>query len=152
PSRVRLKIYGRVYPLRYARFIEKAVKRFPQGQVESHGRYSPDELPDIFAQLDVLVIPTRWHETYNLVLWEAWGAELPVIVSRVGALADVVREGVDGLTFSPGDWRELRAVIERIAEAPGLIEEMRRNLPRVGITIEENVRRYEELFRGVVGP
>lgn len=151
PSRVRLKMFGRSYPPRYASFITKVVKRFPEGQVKIHGTYQPSDLPEIFAGLDLLVIPPLWHETFNLVLWEAWGAGLPVIVSRVGALADFVKEGVGGLTFSPGNWRELRAAIERVIQDPQLPKRLGRDLPRTGITLEENTRIYEQLFLGLVG-
>jgi len=146
PQKVTLRIYGRAYPPRFAQFIMKGIKRFPRGQVEIQGMYQPDELPRIMAGLDVVVIPSLWHETFNLVLWEAWASRLPVIASRVGALSDFVREGVDGLTFSPGNWRELRAQLERIVENPALLATLRESLPRSCMSLDENARRYEEIY------
>jgi glycosyltransferase involved in cell wall biosynthesis len=150
PEKVVLRIYGRPYPQRFTRFIMKAIGRSPCGQVEIQGMYQPDELPGIMAGLDVVAIPALWHETFNLVLWEAWASRLPVVASRVGALSDFIREGVDGLTFTPGSWRELRAQFSRIVEDPALLAALRKNLPRSCMSLEENAKRYEEMFRRLV--
>jgi glycosyltransferase involved in cell wall biosynthesis len=98
------------------------------------------------AGLDVVVIPSLWHETFNLVLWEAWASRLPVIASRVGALSDFIREGVDGLTFPPGNWRGLRAQLARIVENPALLGTLREELPRSCMSLNENARRYEKIY------
>lgn len=149
PDKVALKIYGRAYPPRFAGFIMKAIGRFPRGQVDIRGMYQPDELLRIMAGLDVVVIPALWHETFNLVLWEAWASKLPVIASRVGALSDFIKEGVDGLAFTPGSWKELRAQLARIVEDPGLLAALRKNLPRSCMSLDENARRYEEMYHRV---
>ena len=146
PDKVALRIYGRAYPPRFARFIMKAIRRFPRGQVEIRGMYQPDELPRIMAGLDVVAIPALWHETFNLVLWEAWASRLPVITSRVGALSDFIKDGVDGLTFTPGSWKELRAQLARIVKEPGGLAALRKNLPRSCMSLDENARRYEEMY------
>jgi glycosyltransferase involved in cell wall biosynthesis len=146
PGKVTLRIYGRAYPPRFTRFITKAITRFPRGQVEIQGAYQPEELPRLMAGLDVVVIPSLWHETFNLVLWEAWASRLPVIASRVGALSDFIREGVDGLTFPPGNWRGLRAQLARIVENPALLGTLREELPRSCMSLNENARRYEKIY------
>lgn len=149
PSRVQCRMYGRSYPVRYARFVKKICARFPAGQITTGGVYQPHELPAILAQLDLLIIPPLWHETFNLVLWEAWAAGLPVIASEVGALADVIQDGTDGFLFPAGDWKALKKTIGNVISDPSLLETVRRNLPRHSLSIEENARRYEELFEGI---
>ena len=149
-ERATLKMYGRPFPAPFARYMEKLIRRFPEGQVEIHGTYQPEDLPGILSGVDLLVIPSLWHETFNLVLWEAWAARLPVIASRVGALSDFIREGVDGLTCSPGNWRELRERIARLIDNPNLLHELRAQLPRSCISIEENAARYEEVYSGLL--
>ncbi|MCX6356548.1 MAG: glycosyltransferase [Candidatus Aureabacteria bacterium] len=150
PSVVTVRMFGRAYPKGFARYVQRIVARFPRGQVEMQGTYRPVELPRILSGLDLLVIPSLWHETFNLVLWEAWAARLPVVASRVGALGDVVRDGVDGFTFVPGDWRELRAKLGWIAANPRLLSEIRNHLPRNCISLEENARMYEEAYAALV--
>ncbi|MEI6634394.1 MAG: glycosyltransferase [Chlamydiota bacterium] len=150
PSRVRLAVYGRAYPARFERFFNKVAGRFPAGQVTVRGMYRPEDLPAILAGVDLLAIPSLWHETFNLVLWEAWAAGLPVLASRVGALADFVRDGVDGLVFPPGDWRALSAAIGAVIERPAVLGELRKNLPRLCESIEENAWRYEEVYTRIL--
>jgi glycosyltransferase involved in cell wall biosynthesis len=150
PGRVIMKIYGRSYPKRFASFVEKAAGRFPPGQIQLEGLYRPSDLARILSGLDVLVIPAVWHETFNLVLWEAWGARLPVIASRVGALADFVHDGVDGLAFAPGDWKELRKKIAVFLDDPSMVGKLRGPLPRFPLSLEENAGRYERIFKQLI--
>ncbi len=49
-----------------------------------------------------LVVPSIWHETFGLIVIEAFANGLPVIASRIGALAELVEEGYTGLLFDPG--------------------------------------------------
>jgi len=146
PDRVSLAMHGRPSPLRFERFIARAVRRFPRGQVALHGTYRPEDLAGILGRLDLLVIPSLWHETFNLVLWEAWAAGVPVIASRVGAMFDFMADGAGGLTFAPGDWRELRGRILEVIREPGMLETLRAPLPRFCIGLDENARRYEEVY------
>lgn len=150
PSRVRLVLRGRAYPPRFERYFRRAAGRLPTGQVTVGGMYGTEELPGILAGMDIVAIPSSSHETFSLVLWEAWAAGLPVLASRVGALADSVRDGSGGLTFPPGDRRALAGRIGALLARPALLAELRNGLPRTPMSLEENARRYEELYRGVL--
>jgi glycosyltransferase involved in cell wall biosynthesis len=48
----------------------------------------------------------------------------PVIASNIGAMAERVRDGVDGLQFGAGDARSLAAVLRRAATEEGLWERL----------------------------
>ncbi|TFW33776.1 glycosyltransferase [Massilia horti] len=50
-----------------------------------------------------LIVPSICHEQLPTTLIEAFSCGLPVIASRLGALADLVEDGVTGLLFEPGD-------------------------------------------------
>lgn len=49
-----------------------------------------------------LVIPSIWYENFPRTIVEAFAAGLPVIVSRIGALAEIVTDGETGLLFEAG--------------------------------------------------
>jgi glycosyltransferase involved in cell wall biosynthesis len=68
-----------------------------------------------------LVIPSLWYETGPRTLMEAFGCGLPVIASRLGAIAEQVDEGKTGLLFEPGSANELS---EKIAWAETHASEM----------------------------
>ena len=55
----------------------------------------------------MLVVPSTWFETFGIVAGQAMGHRLPVVASNIGALAEVVDDGVTGLLFEPGNAMEL---------------------------------------------
>ena len=61
-------------------------------------------LPDWYASVDTLVLPSDSRETWGLVVNEAMAAGLPVIVSdAAGCSVDLVRERDNGFTYPCGD-------------------------------------------------
>jgi glycosyltransferase involved in cell wall biosynthesis len=71
------------------------------------------------ARADLLVVPSLWFENRPLVLMEAMGAGVPVVVSDLGGMAELVEEGVSGWTFPMGDASALAAVLsERLRTKP----------------------------------
>jgi glycosyltransferase involved in cell wall biosynthesis len=54
-----------------------------------------------------LVVPSIWYENFPRTIVEALACGTPVIASRIGALADIVRDGETGLLFEPGNPRDL---------------------------------------------
>lgn len=56
------------------------------------GKFAPSAIEMVYSTMDVMVVPSQWHETFSLVTLEALSFGVPVIVSdKVGA-QDIVRE------------------------------------------------------------
>ena len=53
-----------------------------------------------------------------MVIVEAFAHGLPVVCSRLGGMAEVVRDGVSGLHFNPGDAADLAAKIQSLVDDP----------------------------------
>jgi glycosyltransferase involved in cell wall biosynthesis len=70
-----------------------------------------------------LVVPSICYENFPLTVVEAFANGLPVIASRLGAMAELVKEGVTGLLFEPGNAEDLAA---KMAWAEAHPEEMSR--------------------------
>ena len=74
------------------------------------GHVPPAEL---FAQVDVAVFPSRWRESFGLVVAEAMAAGVPFVISDAGALPEVA--GADHPWVVPaGDVEAMAAMIRRI--------------------------------------
>jgi len=75
-----------------------------------------EDLPDLLAGCDALVLPSAWEGLPNVVL-EAMAASRPVVATRVGGVAELVGEGVTGALCPPGDVPALAAAMGRVARA-----------------------------------
>jgi glycosyltransferase involved in cell wall biosynthesis len=92
--------------------------------VRFNGGYEVGQLAARMGRVDWCVVPSVWWETFALVISEAWMFGRPVIASNIGAMAERVRDGVDGLQFGAGDARSLAAVLRRAATEEGLWERL----------------------------
>jgi glycosyltransferase involved in cell wall biosynthesis len=83
------------------------------GRVTLRPGYVPaDQIPALFGAADALVMPYR-EATASQNALLAFSHGVPVITTTAGALAETVRDGVDGLTCAPGDTGDLlRALIQ----------------------------------------
>jgi glycosyltransferase involved in cell wall biosynthesis len=72
------------------------------------------EIPALFAAADALVLPYREATGSQNVLL-AFSLGVPVVATTAGALAEAVRNGVDGLTCAPGDVDDLVRALTEIA-------------------------------------
>ena len=59
-----------------------------------------------------LVFPSQWYEGLPLTIVEAFACGVPVIASRLGAMAEIVEDGKTGLHFTPGDPEDLAAKVD----------------------------------------
>lgn len=76
-------------------------------------RYVPDDqVPGYFGVADVVVLPYL-SATQSAIVQTAFSFEKPVIVTAVGGLPDVVRDGVTGYVVPPQDPRALAEAMRR---------------------------------------
>jgi glycosyltransferase involved in cell wall biosynthesis len=93
---------------------------FDRRLVFFNGAYAVDQLAQRMARVDWCIFPSVWWEAFGLVVSEAKMFGRPVICADVGAPAERVHDGIDGLHFPVGDARALAAAIRRAATEPGL--------------------------------
>jgi len=80
------------------------------------GHVSRDELPQVYADADVAVVPSR-SEPWGMALNEAALAGLPLVATTVvGGSRDLIEEGVNGFRIQPDDPSALRAALRRFVE------------------------------------
>ncbi|MFG5117995.1 glycosyltransferase [Methylorubrum sp. POS3] len=82
------------------------------------------EIQARMARAAALVVPSLWYEGLPMVVAEAYAAGTPVIASRIGALADLIEDGVTGLLVTPGDPVDLARAMDRILADPSAARRM----------------------------
>ena len=82
------------------------------------GPFSRDELAQALAEIDILVVPSTWHENAPFVVLEARAAGIPVLASRFGGLVEVVKDEIDGDLFDPGNPSDLAKRMQRLIDEP----------------------------------
>lgn len=80
-----------------------------------------NELVEQLVSHDAVVVPSRWYENSPNVILEAFATRTPVITANHGGMAEMVRDGVDGLLFQPGDILSLRNALRRLCSEPDLL-------------------------------
>lgn len=113
------------------------------------GRLTREEVWRTLPRVDVVVVPSLWYETFSFIVSEAFAAGAPVVASRLGPLADRVRDGVDGLLVPPGDLAAWQAALQRLVDSPDLLARLRANV-RPPMTLEEHVDQMEALYTQLV--
>jgi glycosyltransferase involved in cell wall biosynthesis len=102
-------------------FLAREQKRPPAERlVTANGSYHVEQLQQRMSRIDWCIVPSIWWEAFGLVISEAWMFGKPVICSNVGAMAERVTDGVDGLLFEMADPRALAAVMHRACTEDGL--------------------------------
>jgi glycosyltransferase involved in cell wall biosynthesis len=71
-----------------------------------------DQVLQIVADAALLVLPSEWYEGFPMVALEAYAMGTPILASRIGSLQEIVKDGITGVTFAPGDAADLAAKIE----------------------------------------
>lgn len=65
-----------------------------------HPQFNYREIDDVFAAIDVLVVPSKWSETFGFTALESLSRGVPVLVSECAGVKDVVDDRF-GLVFAP---------------------------------------------------
>jgi glycosyltransferase involved in cell wall biosynthesis len=117
---VRVLIHGEVPDVFAPRLRALDVR----GVCELRGAFATGELEDVLAGVDVAVLPSMWWDCAPLAAAECLAARVPLVVPRLGGLAEAVRDEVDGLVVDPLSPDALAAALDRLSTEPGLLERL----------------------------
>jgi glycosyltransferase involved in cell wall biosynthesis len=101
------------------------------------------EVLELFRAADAALLSSSWENFPHTVV-EALAVGTPVIATRSGGVAEVVRDGENGLVVAPGDLAALTASIRRYFDDEALRRTLRANA--IGSVAEYGAERvYEQL-------
>lgn len=87
------------------------------------GAVRPEEVPGLLASMDAAVAPYPSRDDFYfspLKVFEYMAAGLPVAASRIGQIADLIRDGETGILLPPGDPGALSSALLRLSRDPAL--------------------------------
>ena len=132
-------------------FLERFNAALAAAPMARHrGPYAGADLGALMAEVDWVVVPSVWWENAPLVILEAFRHGRPVICGDVGGMAEMVRDGVDGLHAPVGDPVGLAAVLRRAAERPEMWDRLASGIlpPK---TIAQVAKGHLSLYQELLG-
>ncbi len=115
---VRLDLVGGGDAEYEARLRSDVARRGLQEHVTFRGRVPREQMPAIYAQHDVLVLPSIWPEPFARVVLEGMASALVVVATDAGGSAEIICDGENGLLCRAGDAEELAGKLLALQHNP----------------------------------
>lgn len=145
---IRLHVYGNTNAEpSYARALQHIAG--DASNITFHGAYEHRRALALMNEMSVIVVPSLWYENSPRVIFEAFAAKRPVIGTRVGGIAEVVRDKENGLLFERDSVQDLARVMLRIVQEPALLQDLAQNIPAPR-TLDEDMRDVLRVYETVM--
>lgn len=123
------------------------IRKGLQKYVRFPGHLYGKDIIKAFLASDIFILPS-YNEGFPLTILEAMAAGLPIITTPVGAIPEVIEDGIHGFLVQPKDPQSLGEKIVQLIENKGLREEMsKNNLARV--REKYDLKAVAKIFEGV---
>jgi glycosyltransferase involved in cell wall biosynthesis len=146
PLRIAAKVGNMPKQRAYYEDVFKPALAKAGSQIEYLGELKPVERDQLFAESYGTLMPGAWPEPFGLVSIESLATGTPVIARRVGALPEIIREGVDGYfgddAAAMAFYADRLGSLDRVAIRERVIERF---------SATRMTDRYEELYARMVG-
>ena len=114
----------------------------------NRGWVTQDELPGLYREMDVVVVPSVWIEPFGITALEGMASGLPVVASKTGGLADTVIDKQTGFHFEPGNASELAGRLRELI----LDADLRRQMGAAGRQRIEEVYNWDTILDSMYVP
>ncbi|MDM8528605.1 glycosyltransferase family 4 protein [Anaerolineales bacterium HSG24] len=126
-DKAELKLYGDTS--KFAEFTEGLKEKSADTpQLKFMGTFDNQQISEIHANLDVLVVPSVWYENSPNVILESFAHRTPVITSNLGGMAELVQDDYTGLLFEPNNGADLAQKLALILDTPSKLITWQQNL------------------------
>ncbi|MBE9052597.1 glycosyltransferase family 4 protein [Nostocales cyanobacterium LEGE 11386] len=132
---------------------EKALHTGYGKLIEFLGFQDRETVFELMYDADFLVFPSIWYEGFPLTIIEAFACGLPVLAPKLGSMAEIVENGVNGLHFQAGDSVSLAAKIKWAIDNPNDIICMGKNARHTyesKYTPETNYLQLMDIYQQVI--
>jgi len=130
--------------------VEQLIADLPE-QTRWTPKLAADDVATALDAATFLVLPSR-SEGLGRVIVEAFCRGRAVLATRVGGIADVVEDGVNGVLIEPGDHAALVAALVRLLGDPDRARLLGEGAYRSAEAWLQTPEEYAERVRALVGP
>jgi len=100
--------------------LQNQARELGLADVEFVGFLDREQQRAVWAKTAFSVIPSIWSEPFPLTFLESWTQDRTFVANRLGAMAEVVTEGKDGLLAEPFSSESLSSKIQQLINQPEL--------------------------------
>lgn len=107
--------------------LENLIKQYDLKNVRILGYMSPKDqvnFKTFYSRADVYVAPSTWNEPLGLVILEAMAGRTPVIATRKGGVASIVKDGYNGYLVRARNAKEIAEKVNLLLENDALRTKM----------------------------
>ncbi|MEW9699933.1 glycosyltransferase family 4 protein [Paenibacillus sp. SI8] len=133
-------------------FDRKIEERINKGEYSANIKFiGYVETKDILPQIDMLIVPSLYHEPLARVVLESYSYGKPVIGSTRGGIPESIDDGKTGFLFDPADKDSLEQIVDSLIADPSQLKELSLNLAEFleGYDIRRTSDQYNELFQSM---
>ncbi len=126
-------------------YAEALAPRLRHPAIRRLGPVPHEQMAAALFDADVVAVPSIWIENAPFIIREAFAAAAPVVASDLGGMAEMVRDGVNGLLFPPGDVAALAGQLQRLIDEPELLPRLRDGITPP-MSIDEDAANLRRLY------
>ena len=133
--------------------MEWAGGRIADASIIITGRQEPVQVAKEMARASFLVMPSECYENFPLTIAEAYSHGLPVIAPRLGAMEEIIEDGITGLHFNAGDIKDLAQKVRWANNNPEAMSRMGQNARQMydkKYTPEINYRQLLNIYKETI--
>ena len=145
PAHAELRIYGKLGEDPFSKGLKERAAN--EERVTFCGIFDSARVYDVIAGIDVLCIPSRWHENAPLVLLNGLASKTVMLVSDGYGLTQFVKEEINGFIVKKSDIGSWQQAITRIEQQPAVLQKIHKRHPGYSITPESYAEKVSELYK-----
>ena len=88
------------------------------------GHCSYAKTQTMLNRASLLILPSICYEGFPAVICEAYASGVAVAASSIGAMSEIVKDGITGVLFDQGDICDIVKNLNKLIEAPNKLLEM----------------------------
>jgi glycosyltransferase involved in cell wall biosynthesis len=140
---INIDVFGKGITPDYEKYLNE---RFCSKNILFFG-FTPIE--EAFRKIDILIVPSLWHDPLPRVIYEAYSYGIPVIASNRGGNSEIIDNGSTGYVYEADSQSDLIRKIEMFITDPAKVQKMRDNCLRKARDFlpEKSVKKYADIYK-----